>query len=63
MSARPVLTCAKCGSELPVHHFPGAHPEWQAVFTWRDGVRVCADPCVTVSAPQPINPPSAETGD
>ena len=57
------LLCAKCHQPLPVHHFPGAHPDRQAVFTIRDGVRVCADPCVTVSAPQPINPPSAETGD
>jgi len=57
------LYCAKCHQPLPVHAFPGAHPERQAVFTIRDGVRIHADPCVTVSAPQPINPPSAETGD
>lgn len=57
------LYCAKCHAPLPVHVFPGAVPERQAVFTVRDGQRVCADPCVTVSAPQPINPPSAETGD
>lgn len=59
------LKCAKCGNVLPVHQFPGAHPERQAVFTIRDGQRVHADPCqpVTVSPPQPINPPSAETGD
>lgn len=54
------LLCAKCHQPLPVHTFPGAHPERQAVFTWKDGVRVCADSCVTVSAPQPINPPSAD---
>ena len=53
------LLCAKCHQPLPVHHFPGAHPERQAVFTWKDGQRVHADPCqpVTVSAPQPLNPP------
>jgi len=59
------LYCAKCSQPLPVHTFPGAIPEQQAVFTWKDGQRVHADPCqpVTVSPPQPINPPSAETGD
>ena len=59
------LYCAKCHQPLPVYTFPGAHPEQQAVFTIRDGVRIHADPCqpVTLSAPQPINPPSAETGD
>ena len=52
------LYCAKCHAPLPVHTFAGATPERQAVFTWKDGQRVHADPC-----PQPINPPSAETGD
>lgn len=58
------LLCARCHQPLPVHHFPGAHPESQQVFTWKDGVRIHADPCqpVTVSAPQPINPPSVEDG-
>ena len=55
------MNCAKCHAPLPVHTFAGATPERQAVFTWKDGVRVCADPCRP--APQPINPPSAETGD
>lgn len=50
------LYCAKCHQPLPVHHFPGAIPEWQAVFTWRGGERVCVDAC------RPLNLPSQEDG-
>ena len=45
------MTCAKCGQPLPVHNFPGAIPERQAVFTVRDGLRIHCPPC-----PAPLNP-------
>lgn len=59
------LLCARCGNPLPVHVFPGAVPERQAVFTVRDGQRVCAEPCApTVASPsRPLNLPADETGD
>lgn len=47
------MNCEKCGQPLPVHHFPGATPEHQAVFTVRDGIRVHVPPC-----PARPNPPS-----
>ena len=50
------LYCAKCSQPLPVHTFPGAIPERQAVFTIRDGARVHADPC-----PQPQTTPINQT--
>jgi len=39
------MTCAKCNQPLPVHHFPGAIPERQRVFTIKDGKRVHVPPC------------------
>ena len=52
------MNCEKCGHPLPVSYFPGAHPEHQAVFTWKDGQRIHAGGC-----PEPLNLPATETGD
>lgn len=39
------MLCEACGQPLPMHHFPGAHPERQRVFTVKDGKRVHLPPC------------------
>jgi hypothetical protein len=52
------MNCALCHRPLPVHTFPGAIPERQAVFTVRDGQRVHVPPC----PPKPVTP-ATDTGD
>lgn len=47
------MLCESCHRPLPVHEFPGAIPERQAVFVVRDGHRVHLPPC---PEPEPMRP-------